>query len=77
MDGAVTLTPHPGGRRAASFKLTALEKDKATLENPENDFPKKLVYHRRAADSLVITLTGNGKVPGLRLEALEGHRKSK
>lgn len=59
--GAVVLTPHPGGKRAASFKLTALEKGKATFENPKNDFPQKLVYWRKADDNLVITLTGGAK----------------
>lgn len=52
------LRPHPGGKPAASFELTAVSQvDKsATFENPKNDFPTRLVYHRVADDRLVITL---------------------
>ena len=56
-DSGLVLTPYPGGRKAKSFPLTSLEGNKATFENPKNDFPTKLVYHLVTEDNLVITLT--------------------
>jgi len=54
----LVLRPHPGGKPAASFQLTAASAadKKVTFENPKNDFPTRLVYHRVADDRLVITL---------------------
>ncbi len=59
-DGVVHLQPFPGGRPVASFKLSNLAATKATFENPENDFPSRIVYERIGTDRLVITLTASG-----------------
>jgi hypothetical protein len=59
-DGAaVTLSPYPGGKPAATFTLTELDEKarKATFENPKKDFPTRIVYQRAAEDRLVITLS--------------------
>ena len=55
----VELTPFPGGKRAATFTLTEHDREarRATFENPKNDFPSRIVYHRVADDRLVITLS--------------------
>jgi hypothetical protein len=55
--GDVVLNPYPKGSPAAKFKLVALEGKKATFENPKNDYPSRIVYHRVADDRLVITLS--------------------
>ena len=55
--GEIYLTPYPGGRAAASFRLTSAKDKKATSENPKKDFPTRIVYHRKADDNLVITLS--------------------
>ncbi len=54
----VLLTPFPGGKRAATFEMTAYDRagKKATFEN-KNDFPSRIVYHRVADGRLVITLS--------------------
>jgi hypothetical protein len=59
VDKKLRLTPHPGGKPAASFELTAFDEAarKATFESPENAFPSRIVYHRNAEDALTITLT--------------------
>lgn len=54
---AVVLTPYPGGRRAASFRLAELTEDRAVFENPKKDFPTRIAYHRAAPDRLVIELS--------------------
>ena len=56
-DGEIYLTPYPGGRAAASFKLASVEGKKATFDNPKKDFPTRIVYHHKADDNLVITLS--------------------
>ncbi len=55
----VLLTPFPGGKRAATFELTAYDREgkRATFENAKNDFPSRIVYHRAADGRLVITLS--------------------
>ena len=57
LDGVVVMQPYPGGKQAASFKLTDISERKAVVENPKNDFPSRIVYHRKADDRLVITLS--------------------
>ena len=54
----VWLQPFPGGKKAVGFKLKELDREarKATFEQPEKDFPTRMVYHRVSDDELVITL---------------------
>ena len=40
------------------FKLTQLSEQTATFENPEHDFPTKLVYQRTTQDSLEVAVSG-------------------
>ena len=58
-DGVVRLTPFPGGKPAARFKLVELDTraKKAVFDNPKNDFPTRITYHRVSKDNLVITLS--------------------
>ena len=63
-DGAVTLIPHPNGKRSAdTFPLVALDTaaKRATFENLKHDFPKTFVYELIAPDHLRITLSGEIK----------------
>lgn len=57
--GKLRLTPHPGGKPAAVFDMTAFDEaaKKVTFESPKNDFPSRIVYHRSGPDALTITLT--------------------
>jgi hypothetical protein len=56
-EGALWLTPYPGGQKKASFKLAGSEAEKAAFDNPDKDFPTRITYHRAAKDRLVITLS--------------------
>lgn len=63
-DGAVTLIPHPNGKRSPhTFPLASLDvaAKRAAFENKEHDFPKTFVYELVAPDRLRITLTGEMK----------------
>jgi hypothetical protein len=57
-DELVWLQPFPGGSKAVGFRLEELDREarKATFEQPDKDFPTRIVYHRQAEDELVITL---------------------
>ncbi|MEQ9403007.1 MAG: DUF6265 family protein [Cyclobacteriaceae bacterium] len=45
------------------FKITSASKDGFTCENPEHDFPKKIVY-RLSGKDLTAVISGNGKEMG-------------
>ena len=62
----LVFTPFPGGKPAVELTLTELDEDakKAVFENPEKDFPTRIVYHRVAEDRLVITLSDPHKKTG-------------
>ena len=58
-DDVVWLQPFPGGKKAGGFRLKELDREarKATFENPEKDYPTRIVYHRKSESELVITLS--------------------
>jgi hypothetical protein len=58
-DEVVWLQPFPGGNKAVGFRLKELDREarKATFEQPEKDYPTRIVYHRTAENELVITLS--------------------
>lgn len=55
----VVFRPFPGGKKATPLTMTACDakKRKVVFENPEKDFPTKIVYQRVEDDRLVITLS--------------------
>ena len=63
-NGAITLVPHPNGKRSPStFPLVSLDAtaQRARFENLSHDFPKTFTYELVAPDRLRITLTGDQK----------------
>lgn len=49
----------PKGRcPATDFKLTRLASQEAVFENPQHDFPKRIVYRKTADDSLSASIDG-------------------
>lgn len=55
----VWMQPYPGGRRAVGLRLATHDPEarKAVFENPDKDYPTRIVYQRVADDELVITLS--------------------
>lgn len=49
-----------GNNGIVYFKLTSLDSNGFSCENPEHDFPKKIVYLRQGRQ-LKATISGNGK----------------
>ena len=49
----------PGGRPPTDFKLTKWDGTEAIFENPEHDFPKRVIY-RRMPDNVVVAKVDGG-----------------
>jgi hypothetical protein len=56
--GAIFYTAKPSGQSEASFRLVSLDANRAVFENPDHDFPQRIIY-TRIADSLVARIEGN------------------
>ena len=52
------LTPHPGGVASVSFQPTEIQSDRIRWENPDHDFPQRIIYQRVAEDTLVARIEG-------------------
>ena len=51
----------PSKQAQTEFKLTSLKGGEAIFENPEHDFPKKIVYARQPDGSLLAAIEGPGR----------------
>ena len=62
----VFYVAHPKARPGTDFKLTKIEGQEAWFENPEHDFPKKIIYRKNADGSLFARIEGprNGQIVG-------------
>jgi hypothetical protein len=50
---------HPKARcPATDFKLTKASANEAVFENPQHDFPKRIIYRKTGADSLTASIDG-------------------
>jgi hypothetical protein len=52
-ESGLVLEAHPSGQAPAEFEATEVTSSRATFENPAHDFPRRIRYVRRGADSLV------------------------
>jgi hypothetical protein len=60
-NGDIFYVASPSKQSETSFKLTSLEGGAAVFENPQHDFPKKIVYARQADGSLLAAIEGPGR----------------
>ena len=61
-DGLVYVA-QPKGGPATEFRLVRLEAGTAVFENPAHDFPKRVVYARRADGGLTARVEGDAAKP--------------
>jgi hypothetical protein len=59
-DGRLTYTAVPSGQHVADFTSVEVSDSGFTVENPAHDFPQRIIYRRRGADSLVARIEGPG-----------------
>lgn len=57
-DDGIYYVAQPGGRPATDFKLTRFDGSTAVFENPQHDFPKRILYTRNADGSLTARIDG-------------------
>ena len=60
-NGDIFYVASPSKQSEARFKLTSLRKGEAVFENPEHDFPKKIIYAQQADGSLLAAIEGPGR----------------
>ena len=59
---------HPSGQRGATFLSVALGDSAVTFENLQHDFPQRVGYTRRGADSVVTWISGPSGATTRRIE---------
>jgi len=60
-NGDILYVANPSKQTETAFKLTSLRNGEAVFENPQHDFPKKIVYARQADGSLLAAIEGPGR----------------
>jgi len=56
----LVYTALPSGQQETAFRSTEVTDSSFSVENPAHDFPQRIVYRRRGADSLVARIEGPG-----------------
>jgi hypothetical protein len=64
----LVYTALPSGQTEASFRSVEIAADRFTVANPGHDFPQRIGYRRRGADSLLAWIEGPGKEGVERIE---------
>jgi hypothetical protein len=65
--GRLLFTAKPSGQEEASFTAISVSESLVVFENPGHDFPRRVLYRKVGADSLVGRIEGgrNGAVRGI------------
>ena len=66
-DGAIYYIAKPSGQAEASFKLLKLQNKEAVFENPQHDFPQRIIYRLQPDGSLFarVEATEKGQTRGI------------
>jgi hypothetical protein len=56
----IIYTALPSRQQATAFRSTQVTDSGFVVENPSHDFPQRILYQRRGADSLVARIEGPG-----------------
>ena len=66
-DGSADYVAMPSGQASAAFRIVEITDSLAVFENPEHDFPQRILYRRLADGSLVARIEGadRGRVRGV------------
>lgn len=65
--GEIFFTAKPSGQAETTFKLVSFADGKATFENPQHDFPTRVIYGKQPDGSLLARIEGlmNGQKRGI------------
>jgi len=56
----LVYTANPSGQRETAFRSVSATATELVFENPAHDFPQRVIYRRRGADSVVARIEGPG-----------------
>ncbi len=62
-DDGIYYVAQPGGRPATDFRLTRFDGSTAVFENPQHDFPKRILYTRNSDGSFTARIDAGERVP--------------
>ena len=57
-DGRIVYHAEPSGQTPADFSTAAVSDTLVVFENPQHDFPQRIIYRKRGADSLLARIEG-------------------
>ncbi len=57
-DGKLVFTARPSGQHEASFVLANATDNEVTFENPQHDFPQRIIYRRLSAQQMIARIEG-------------------
>jgi hypothetical protein len=60
-DGDIFYVAKPSGQAEASFKLIKFANQEAVFENPQHDFPQRIMYRLEKDGSLAAAIEGTSK----------------
>ncbi|MCG3119456.1 MAG: hypothetical protein ALAOOOJD_01865 [bacterium] len=60
-DGEIFYIAKPSGQAEASFKLVQYSNHEAVFENPQHDFPQRIIYRLEKDGVLAAAIEGNSK----------------
>jgi hypothetical protein len=60
--GRLVYHAEPSGQPPADFIASTMSDTLVVFENPEHDFPQRIIYRRRGADTLVARIEGTRNV---------------
>jgi hypothetical protein len=57
----------PSGQQPSEFTAASVSDSIVVFENPQHDFPQRIIYRKRGADSIIARIEGtmNGRVRGV------------
>lgn len=58
--GDLFYVARPSGQKEAAFKMSSLTANEVVFENPEHDFPQRIIYTRQADGSILAAIEGPG-----------------
>lgn len=66
-EGKLALIALPSGQKETTFVVAAVTENSATFENPQHDFPQKVIYRLQPEGRLIARIEGtrDGKVRGV------------
>lgn len=57
-DGRILYTARPSGQKQVSFAASSIGPTSVTFENPDHDFPQRIIYEARPNGGLVARIEG-------------------